>query len=214
VTRLVSIVPGQEDVILLDKMKALGLMDNTYIIFLSDNGGRNTQPIGAKQKVRRNFPLRDGKGSMYEGGIRVPFVVAGPGVDKNSVSHVPVTGLDILPTLADLAGYNKELPVVLDGGSVKQVIFNNGAGEVKRSLPYLIFHHAVDRKAQSAIREGHFKLVKTWKQDRLELFDLSKDLSEAHDLSAKMPEKTQVLHEKLVTFLTRVGAETKQTRKK
>ncbi len=58
--------------ILLDKIRTLELMDNTYIIFLSDNGGRNTQPIGGKQTVARNHPLRDGKGSMYEGGIR-PF---------------------------------------------------------------------------------------------------------------------------------------------
>ena len=199
--------------ILLDKVKELGLMDNTYIIFLSDNGGRNSQPIGGEQKVHRNFPLRDGKGSMYEGGIRVPFVVAGPSVKTNSVSDVQVTGLDILPTLADLAGYKEKLPDVLDGGSFKNVIQNEGNGEVKRNLPYLIFHHAVDRKAQSAIREGNFKLVKTWKENRLELFDLSKDLSEANDLSEKMPEKTKQLHEKLVGFLTKVDAETRQTGK-
>jgi len=200
--------------ILLDKVKELGLMDNTYIIFLSDNGGRNSQPIGGEQKVHRNFPLRDGKGSMYEGGIRVPFVVAGPGVKANSVSDVPVTGLDILPTLADLAGYKEKLPEVLDGGSFKNVIQNEGNGEVERNLPYFIFHHAVSRKAQSAIREGNFKLVKTWKENRLELFDLSKDLSEANDLSEKMPEKTKELHEELVEFLTKVDAETRQTKKR
>ncbi len=200
--------------ILLDKVKELGLMDNTYIIFLSDNGGRNSQPIGGEQKVHRNFPLRDGKGSMYEGGIRVPFVVAGPGVKTNSVSNVPVTGLDILPTLADLAGYKEKLPEVLDGGSFKSVIQNEGNGEVQRNLHYFIFHHAVNRKAQSAIREGNFKLVKTWKENRLELFDLSKDLSEANDLSEKMPEKTKELHEKLVEFLTKVDAETRQTKKR
>ena len=78
---------------------------------------------------------------------------------------------------------------VLDGGSFKNVIQNEGNGEVKINLPYLIFHHAVVRKAESAIREGHFKLVKTWNEKRLELFELSKDLSEGNDLSEKMPEK-------------------------
>ena len=164
--------------------------------------------------MHRNFPLRDGKGSMYEGGIRVPFVVAGPGIKTNSVSDVPVTGLDILPTLADLSGYKEKLPEVLDGGSYKYVIHNDGVGEVKRNLPYLIFHHAVNRKAQSAIREGRYKLVKTWKGNKLELFDLSKDISEENDLSKIMPEKTKELHGKLVEFLTKVDAETRQTRGK
>ena len=200
--------------ILLDKVKELGLLDNTYIIFLSDNGGRSSQPIGGKQKEPRNFPLRAGKGSMYEGGIRVPFVVVGPEVKKDSYSHVPVTGLDILPTLADLAGYKEKLPETLDGGSFNNVIHNQGKGEVARNLPYLIFHHAVDRKAQSAIREGNFKLVKTWKGNQLELFDLSKDVSEENNLAEKMPEKVTDMDEKLVSFLTRVNAETEQTKKK
>ncbi|MFC1764556.1 sulfatase [Planctomycetota bacterium] len=200
--------------ILLDKIQSLGIIDNTYIIFLSDNGGRNTQPIDGEQHVPRNYPLRDGKGSMYEGGIRVPFVVADPGVTPRSCSHVPVTGLDILHTLAELVGYREPLPSVLDGGSIKQVIHNNGQGEVKRNRPYLIFHHAVDRNPQSAIREGHFKLVKIWQKNQLELFDLSQDLSEAHDMSQQMPQKVKELHQKLVDFLTKVDAETEYTKKK
>jgi len=199
--------------ILLDKVKELDLADNTYIIFLSDNGGRNSQPIGGDQKVPRNYPLRDGKGSMYEGGIRVPFVVAGPGVKKNSHSDVPVTGMDILPTLAELAGYREQLPAVLDGGSFRSVVHNEGIGEVKRMRPYLIFHHAVDRKPQSAIREGNLKLVKTWEQDKLELFDLSVDVSEEHNLAGEMPDKVKELEGKLVSFLSEVEAETKRTKK-
>ena len=197
--------------LLLDKVTELGIMDNTYIIFMSDNGGRKSQPIGGPQAVPRNYPLRDGKGSMYEGGIRVPFVVVGPGVEKNSHSDVPVVGTDILPTLADLAGYKEELPEVLDGGSFKNVIHHEGKGEVSRNRPYLIFHHAVNRRPQSAIREGNFKLVKTWEQNKLELFDLSKDVSEANNLAEEMPEKTRELEEKLVSFLKEVDAETKRT---
>jgi arylsulfatase A-like enzyme len=200
--------------LLIDKIQELGLMENTYIIFLSDNGGRNTQPIGGKQKVHRNYPLRDGKGSMYEGGIRVPFIVTGPQVKQNSYTHVPVTGMDILPTLADLAGYKEELPEIIDGGSFKDVIHGDGKGVVDRKRPYLIFHHAVDRKAQSAIREDNYKLVKTWLGNRIELFDLSKDISEEKNLAKEMPEKVRDLENKLVSFLAEVGAETRQTRKK
>ncbi len=196
--------------ILMDKVAELGLLENTYIIFMSDNGGRTAQPIGGEQTVPRNFPLRHGKGSMYEGGIRVPFVVIGPGVKENSYSRVPVTGLDILPTLADLAGYQEDLPEVLDGGSMRSVIHNGGKGEVVRNRPFMVFHHAVARRPQSAIREGNFKLVKTWEQDKLELFDLSVDVSEAHNLAEEMPEKTKELEKKLVNFLEEVDAETKR----
>lgn len=196
--------------LLLDKINELGLLENTYIIFLSDNGGRTAQPIGGKQLKPRNFPLREGKGSMYEGGIRVPFVVVGPNIEANSYSHVPITGLDILPTLADLAGYNEKLPEILDGGSFRSVACNEGVGEVKRNRPYLIFHHAVNRKPQSAIREGDYKLVKTWKNNQLELFDLSKDISEKNNLASKMPDKVKELDEKLTSFLIEVNAEIKQ----
>lgn len=199
--------------ILINKVRELGIMENTYIIFMSDNGGRTSQPIGGKQEMPRNYPLREGKGSMYEGGIRVPFVVVGPNVKSNSYSHVPVTGMDILPTLAELAGYNEKLPETIDGGSFANLIHNNGKGEVTRNLPFLVFHQAVDRKAQSAIREGNFKLVKTWEQDKLELFDLSNDVSEENNLADKMPEKVNELDEKLTSFLNRVKAETKQTEK-
>ena len=89
---------------------------------------------------------------------------------------------------------------------------NAGVGEVKRLRPYLIFHQAVDRNAQSALRWGNLKLVKTWKTGKLELFDLSKDLSEANDLSVKMPEKTKELDQTLTAFLTQVKATTVQTK--
>ncbi len=199
--------------LLLDKVEKLGLTDNTYLIFLSDNGGRNTQPIGGKQKVHRNYPLRDGKGSMYEGGLRVPFVVAGPGIKKNSYSHVPVTGMDILPTLADLAGYPEQLPEVVDGGSLRNVLHSNGTKEVIRNRPFLVFHHAADRSPESAIREGNYKLVKTWEKNKLELFDLAVDVGETNDLSEKMPKKVHALDEKLTAFLEQVDAETKRTGK-
>ncbi|MCX6326839.1 MAG: sulfatase [Bacteroidia bacterium] len=191
--------------ILLDKVEELGLLKNTYIIFLADNGGTKIEPLTGPYTVPRNFPLRDGKGSCYEGGIRVPFVVAGPGVKANSVSRVPVSEMDILPTLADITGYKEVLPQVVDGGSIKNVIFNNGKGEVKRNLPYIIWHHS---NGQSAIREGSFKLIISWmeKENKIELFNLSKDISESNDLSKEMPEKAKELNDKLVGFINGLNA--------
>jgi arylsulfatase A-like enzyme len=197
--------------LLLDKLESLDIMDNTYIIFMSDNGGRTSQPIGPDQEVPRNAPLRNGKGTMYEGGIRVPFVVVGPGVEKNSVSDVPVTGLDLLPTFADLSGYSEELPEALDGGSIASVIHNTGLGTVERNNPFLVFHQAVDRKAQSAIREGQYKLVKNWRDNELELFDLEADISEENNLLETYPEIARDLEFKLVSFLEEVDAEVRKT---
>ena len=194
----------------LDKIKSLGLENSTYIFFLSDNGGRNSIPGQKGKELHRNHPLRDGKSSMYEGGIRVPFVVIGPGVQAGAVSRAPVTGLDIFPTIAELAGYDKELPKALDGGSMARVLANGGRGEMARNNPFLFFHHAVSRTAQSALILGDYKLVKTWAKNQLELFDLSKSVSEDNDLSRKLPAKTKELHTLMVGFLEEVKAETRK----
>ena len=160
---------------LLEKIRALGLLENTYVFYLSDNGGRSSLPGSKELGLGLNHPLRGAKSNMYEGGIRVPFFVVGPGVKAGSVSAVPVTGLDFLPTMAELAGYQPALPATIDGGSLTSVLRNAGVGEVKRQRPYLIFHQAVDRNAQSALRWGNLKLVKTWKTGKLELFDLANE---------------------------------------
>ena len=196
--------------ILLDRIESLGLQDDTYIFFLSDNGGRNSMPGQKMPKTHRNHPLRDGKGSVYEGGIRVPFIVAGPGIETNERNATPVTGLDILPTLADLAGYSMSLPNNIDGGSLKPLLVDRSAQSVSRANPFLIFHQAVARSAESAIIQGDYKLVKTWKSNRLELFDLSKDLSESRNLANSLPDKTDELNQKLTQFLANVGAETRK----
>jgi len=146
--------------IVLEKIESLGLSNTTYIFFLSDNGGRLTMPKQEGKELPRNHPLRNGKGTMYEGGIRVPFVIVGPRVEPGAVSRTPVTGLDIFPTIAELAGYSQPLPKALDGGSMTQVMFNGGKGEVSRNNPFLIFHQAVSRDAVSALLEENFKLEK------------------------------------------------------
>lgn len=195
----------------LDKIKSLGLDDSTYVFFLSDNGGRNSIPGQKGKTLDRNDPLRDGKGSLYEGGIRVPFIVQGPGVKAASVSDVPVTGLDIFPTIARLSGYRGNLPDSLDGGSITDLLFNGGRGQVKRSKPFLMFHQAVARAAESALIQGDYKLVKTWKKNQIELFNLSQSPSEEKDLSESQPHKTAELHKLMVGFLDEVKAETRKT---
>ena len=195
--------------LVLDKIGELGLEQRTFVIFLSDNGGRGTIPGAGKPPVPRNHPLRGAKGSMYEGGIRVPFLVSGPGIKPGSVNRTPVTGLDILPTIADFAGYPRALPATVDGGSLRAAM--SGGTDVDRKNDFLIFHQAVARKAQTAIRLGKWKLVKTWANGLLELFDLSEDLGESKNLAQQHPEQASRLQSMLTRFLAEVGAETRKT---
>jgi len=222
----------------LDAVKELGIEDNTYIFIMADNGGvqhfiqtpaldRNNDIIETHETsiAWRNLPLRHGKHEYYEGGIRVPFLVLGPDVEPNSVCRAPVTGLDLLPTFAELAGHRGQLPENLDGGSMVAVLRGGGQGEVRRSRDALFFHQGAKRTPLSAIRRGDYKLLKHWLaeapagteggkyagENLLELYDLSQDLGEQRDLSTEMPELTSELHDELMAFLKEVNAETEYT---
>jgi arylsulfatase A-like enzyme len=223
----------------LDLVKELGIQDSTYIFIMSDNGGvqhfAHSASVDSDNEIVethetavtwRNLPLRHGKHEYYEGGIRVPFLVLGPGVRANSVSRVPVTGLDLLPTFADLAGHRDPLPENIDGGSFAALLRSGGVGEVRRRREALIFHQGARRVPISAIRKGNYKLVKHWlaedenargvkyRGDKLiELYDLSRDLSESRDLSLEMPARAKALHSELTDFLREVGAETEYTKR-
>ncbi|MDP7206327.1 MAG: hypothetical protein QGH11_12205, partial [Pirellulaceae bacterium] len=116
-------------------------------------------------------------------------------------------------TFAELADYSQPLPDDIDGGSLRSILHGNGDGAVERPRPFLVFHQGVNRNPISSIRVGDYKLVKTWSRNRLELFDLSKDLSEAEDLSGRQQERTRQLDALLTEFLEEVGAETRRTKK-
>ncbi|NNC87390.1 MAG: sulfatase-like hydrolase/transferase, partial [Akkermansiaceae bacterium] len=96
---------------LLAKIDELGISEMTYVIYMSDNGGGG----GGKRGGRR--PLQGGKGSLWEGGIRVPLIIRGPGIEAGSWNHQRVVGFDLLPTLCDLAGVAPDLPEEVEGGS-------------------------------------------------------------------------------------------------
>ena len=199
---------------LLDALDRLGISDSTYVIFMADNGGRGTIPGATDSLSAPNRPLNGAKHTLYEGGVRVPFLVVGPGVEPNSVSDVPVTGYDLLPTLYDLAGGHEPLPPEVDGGSFREVLENRGAGRVERGFEGLVFHRPLHPRGNSAsaIRLGNYKFLIKYASPRQpgarELFDLSRDVGERNDLSAKMPEKAAELERLLFGYLQSVGAET------
>ncbi len=202
----------------LDEVERLGIGENTYIIIMSDNG-----PVEAIPQVRpatrklhhpdkfpfplRSAPLRAGKWTLYEGGIRVPFLVKGPGINPGSISHEPVVGWDILPTLADLAGYSHPLPANLDGGSFAGIMKSDGEGSVPRSNDFLVFHRYHGGYGHSAVMQGDYKLIAFWNSGHVELYNLAKDLGERTEIASDYPDKVEVLFEKLTSYLMEVNPE-------
>lgn len=193
---------------LLAALDQLGLADNTYVIFTSDNG---SYLDAGSERVSSNEPLRGQKASTWEGGIRVPLLVRGPGVAAGSVSRVVATGTDLYPTIADMAGLQAELPPELEGGSLVGVLRNEGKGSVTRWPEGLVWHFPhyqtlKGTKPMSSIRVGNWKLVKFYESGAVELFDLAADISESQDLSAKEPEVVQRLERRLAKYLEEVDA--------
>jgi arylsulfatase A-like enzyme len=184
----------------LDKLEQLGINNKTYVIFISDNGGG----------FRDNEPLRGGKANLWEGGIRVPMVVTGPGIKAGSLCNTPVAAWDIYPTISELIGNRSPLPEGLDGGSLVSLFEKGDQGEIKRKTEGLIFHFPWYWTPQSAIRLGDFKLLKDLDSEELYLFDITKDIEEKNNLASSMPEKAGELHKKLIDYLKEVDAEKTQ----
>ena len=177
---------------LLDALEKAGELKNTYIIFTSDNGGG--KGWRDENGNRFNGPLQEGKRSTFEGGLRVPFVVAGPGIKPGSQCDVPVVQWDLLPTLHDLSSSHTSLPTGVDGGSLRDVFERGNQGTVVRGAPGLIFHYPCHyHPPVSVIRIGDYKLMRHLNSGEMKLFNVAEDYREQHDLAAEMPEKTAEL---------------------
>jgi arylsulfatase A-like enzyme len=192
--------------ILLNKLQELGIANNTYVIYCSDNGAVPTLPPRRKYKNSYNYPLSRGKWDATEGGIRIPFIVSGPKIKPNSFSDIPVSLTDILPTIADLSGYSLRGQMkTIDGGSIKKVLFNSGNGKVKRQDNGFYFHvpyrnHIAFGRPHSSIIVDIYKLIKFHDNGELNLFDLSSDIGEQNNLAEKFPLKAKKLDSKMENY--------------
>ena len=188
---------------ILDEVDALGISENTFVIFTTDNGGRGVVPGGDPESAAPNVPLSGAKHSLLEGGIRVPFLVRGPSIEAGSVCRVPVVGYDFLPTFYDLAGGTGELSAEVDGGSFTTLLEKPEAGPVKRAVEGIVFSRP--RQGNAAIRDGNWKLLAEIDSERqiqsVQRFNVNKDIAESKDLSSKQQEKTKELRSRLESFL-------------
>jgi arylsulfatase A len=183
---------------LVAELKAAGELENTYIIYTSDNGGG----------MRPNGPLGWGKAQLYEGGLRIAMVVAGPGVKAGVQCDEPVVQWDFLPTIHDLAGSSQPLPENLDGGSLRSVFEQGNAGSVERPVEGMVFHYpCYFAPPLSVIRVGDYKYMKHLLTGEMQLFNLKNDYSEKQNLAKAMPEKAAELDKILADYLESIDAE-------
>jgi arylsulfatase A-like enzyme len=193
---------------MINYLKESGKLENTFILFISDNGG--------VYRYTKQWPLRAGKGSYYEGGIREPMFVCWPGVvPQGQKTDVPVTNLDVLPTLLQVANVNVPAGKIVDGRSVLPVI--KGARVAPRPLfwHFPIYLEGGNRETQdvkfrtrpgSAIRLGNWKLIQYFENNDIELYNLKDDIGEKNNLAGSNREMVKKLTGMLESWRTKTGA--------
>jgi arylsulfatase A-like enzyme len=188
--------------IVLDKLKELGLEDNTLVIFTSDNGGLST----AEGRPTSNLPLRAGKGWLYEGGVRVPTIVRLPGVtEEGSTCEAPIASTDYFPTILEVTGRPLEPKNHLDGESIVPLL----RGESRKVRPmFWHYPHYGNQGGQpgGAVRDERYKLIEWYEDGELELFDLVVDPNETRNVAKDHPEVAQRMKKMLEDWRVEVGA--------
>jgi arylsulfatase A-like enzyme len=201
----------------LAKLEELKLTENTLVIFSSDNGGVGGYAAAGIPRaggITDNSPLRGGKGMLYEGGVRVPYIFAWKGtIPAGRTCGDPILSVDLYPTLLELAGAQPPADHPLDGTSYLGLLKAGGDGKLPRDAIYWHFPGYLGAGGDGwrttpagAIRAGDYKLLEFFEDGRLELYNLKDDLGQKIDLAKKEPEKTKELHEKLVAWRTSIDA--------
>jgi arylsulfatase A-like enzyme len=187
----------------LAKLKELGLEKNTIVLFTSDNGGLST----SEGSPTSNLPLRGGKGWVYEGGIREPFLISVPGVTKaGSVSSVPVISTDFYPTILELVGAPPKPKQHLDGKSLVSLL--KGGEKLEREALYWHYPHYSNQGGipGGAIRMGDWKLFERYEDGRVHLYNLKKDVGERKDVAADHADRVRTMRSKLHDWYKEVDA--------
>ena len=202
----------------INKLKELGIEENTIIIFCSDNGGMSVANFGRPSKKlpedldrsysTSNLPLRGAKGWLYEGGIRVPVIVKWAGVkNPGSECDVPTISTDFYPSILEMLGLQPLPGQHVDGKSIVPLL--KGRKKIDRDAIYWHFPHYSNHGMQSpggAVRYKNFKLIEYYENGTVQLFDLDKDIGELHDLAKEHPAKVNELRNMLHRWRESVGA--------
>jgi arylsulfatase A len=187
---------------LLSTLDAEGIADRTIVVFTSDNGGL-MQPGHSTV----NVPLRVGKGSAYEGGIRVPLIIKWPGVTPaGSVCHEPVASIDFLPTYLEVGAAPPRVDA--DGLSLAALL-RDPAARLDREAIYWHYphYHPGGATPYGAVRARDWKLIEFYEDSHVELYNLAADIGETRDLAGSLPQKADALREQLQRWRKSVAAQ-------
>lgn len=201
-----SMVSAMDDAVgkLLTALEDYGYADNTIVCFFSDNGGLcTTGRIGPTC----NLPLRSGKGWLYEGGVREPMIIRAPGVaPAGSVCETPVVSMDFAPTITELCGLDATPELHADGVSLVPLLRQEEA-EAQRALYWHYPHyHGSTWTPGASIRDGDWKLIEFYHEEKVELYNLATDLGEQDNLADSEPGKRDELRDKLRSWQTSMNA--------
>jgi len=198
-------------------LEELKIADNTVVIYSSDNGGVGgyaREGIKKGGDVTDNAPLRSGKGSLYEGGTRDPFIIRWPGrIRAGTLCDVPSIHVDVYPTLLEIAGAAAPENYVLDGESMLPV-FEGRAENLKRDAIYQHFPGYLGAGEGTwrttpvgLIQMGNWKLMEFFEDGRLELYNLKEDIGETHNLAKDEPERVKTMRGKMLAWRESVKAQ-------
>lgn len=200
----------------LAKLDELGLAEKTLVIFTSDNGGvggYEAAGVAKAKSVTDNAPLRGGKGMLYEGGVRVPYLFRWAGkIKPGATSDEPINTVDLYPTLLELAGAKAPEGYPLDGESYLGLLLGKESDRGPRALywhfpGYLGAGQGTWRTTPAgAIQVGHLKLLEFFEDGHIELYDVKEDVGQRRDLAREQPEKARELHERLIAWRESIGA--------
>jgi arylsulfatase A len=192
---------------ILEMLDILKVTDNTLVIFTSDNGGL-TQRYGKHDGFTENLPLRRGKGSAYEGGVRVPAIVRWPGkVVPGQQCSTPMMTIDYFPTILEAAGASPGPAALVDGLSLVPLL-KDPAHPLERDLFWHYPHyHAGGDGPYSTVRSGNWRLVEFHENRRTELYNLASDVGETTDRASAEPERAAHLRERLSKWRKEIGAQ-------
>lgn len=193
--------------LIVEELDALGIEENTYIIYTSDNGAVEHH---FQYNISNSVPLQKGKTFLWEGGIRVPFIVAGPGIEMDSQNDQPVYSADLYPTIIDLCNQSSAAEAEeKDARSIASELSGDEASENERSIVFHFPHYAPIKGGypQSAIIKGDYKLLADYYTGQRFLFNLANDYSETNDLIDSEPALAQELYLELRDYLMAVNAQ-------
>lgn len=192
---------------LMEALEKYSLDKNTLVIFTSDNGGLVGNQTNIAKRITTNIPFREGKGTAYEGGVRIPTIFYWKGKIKPGIVETPIISMDLYPTIASFASVNRANIPSHDGVDITPLLFDKTDIKERSLFWHYPHYHGQGATPYSSIRAADKKLIYYYETGKKELYDLKTDYEEQHDISSIQPQETERLYQLLQQWLQNVKAQ-------